>query len=171
MANEHLSIEIEKEHEVIRYLDAVHDRAKRWARGLVAGMANYTLYWIEFYAPEGETRYLLRHADATGVRFHPGGAGGGGEYVAVAGVKRGDSNHPLYVDQGTGIYSYTGQVIMPRRSRVMAFEKGGEETVFTRHVKGQKPQHYMYRSYLQTKLYAQARIMSFGHEVLRSEIH
>lgn len=162
-------IKIEGDEEFIRYTHLVQERGRRWLRGLVAGMANYTLHWARIYAPDGPTGYIQRHLDATGAQFRPGGAGGGGSYEAVAGVKRGDSKHPLYVHQGTGLYSYRHDFIRPNKAGgVLAFEKKGEPTVFTKKVKGQEAQPYVYGAYKQTILYARARVVQFGPEVLRS---
>lgn len=61
----------------------------------------------------------------------------------IFGLKYGeDPEYPRYVHEGTGIH-YDGSAIVPLNGNVMAFEKLGEGTVFTRFVEGQKPQPYI----------------------------
>lgn len=53
-----------------------------------------------------------------------------------------EPNYPLFVHEGTGIYGERGGRIYASHGNVMAFEKEGEGTVFTRWVEGQHPQPY-----------------------------
>jgi hypothetical protein len=62
----------------------------------------------------------------------------------IFGLKYGESpEYPRFVEEGTGIFGPRGKAIMPQNGNVMAFEKLGEGTVFTRWVEGQKPQSFM----------------------------
>lgn len=62
----------------------------------------------------------------------------------VFGLHYGESpEYPRYVEEGTGIYYEGGGKITPSHGNVIAFEKLGEGTVFTRWVEGQPPQHFM----------------------------
>lgn len=62
----------------------------------------------------------------------------------VFGLKYGeDPEYPRYVEEGTGLWGPDGAKYTPTNGNVMAFEKLGEGTVFTRFVEGQKPQRFM----------------------------
>lgn len=54
-----------------------------------------------------------------------------------------DPEYPKYVHEGTGIYGPRGMPIMPTNGNVIAFDKLGEGTIFTRWVEGQRPQPYI----------------------------
>lgn len=56
---------------------------------------------MRIYAPVGETGYLHEHLHRSGMTYLPGGAGGGGTYQIVTGVRRGTSQHPFFVHGGT----------------------------------------------------------------------
>lgn len=81
-----------------------------------------------------------------GLKYFPGGAGGGGFYEIHVGVDREMAPHADWVIHGTGIYGPRGSLIYGRPkdnrggNRTMVFEKNGEQTVFTRYTEGQKAQ-------------------------------
>lgn len=52
-------------------------------------------------APRGETGQLANRIDFSDADWHPGGAGGGGFWEAVAGVIDTGDDYPLYVFHGT----------------------------------------------------------------------
>ena len=54
--------------------------------------------------------YIMNQIDRDGPTWMPGGAGGGGEWKAIVGIKEGGSQHPLYVEFGTGIYAGGGLI-------------------------------------------------------------
>lgn len=65
----------------------------------------------------------------------------------IFGLKYGESpNYPLFVHEGTGIFrdgAGESGLVTPSHGNVMAFEKLGEGTVFTRWVEGQPAQPYL----------------------------
>lgn len=65
---------------------------------------------------------------------------------SIFGLREGESpDYPLFVHEGTGLWADggTGSAITPLNGNVIAFEKLGEGTVFTRWVSGQAPQPYL----------------------------
>lgn len=165
MANEEfISYHVEGDKELLRYLDHVEDRSRRWLKEVLGGMANYALYWARLYTPI-HAGYILRHLDASPVKFRAGGAGGGGWYEVFVGVKAGDSKHPFYVHQGTGVYAGRG-MIKAKGPKRMAFTAKSGRFIVTKRVKGQQAQPFIYMAYQQTQLYANARVAVFGREVL-----
>lgn len=56
---------------------------------------------IHGWAPDSQSGYIHEHIGRSGVIYRPGGAGGGGTYERIVGVRRGTSRHPLYVHNGT----------------------------------------------------------------------
>jgi hypothetical protein len=63
----------------------------------------------------------------------------------IFGLHYGESpEYPVFVDQGTGIFGPEGEsgLITPQNGNVIAFEKLGEGTIFTRFVEGQEAQNY-----------------------------
>lgn len=74
----------------------------RALREVLDDMADHATAQQRIYAPVGETGYLHAHIARTGIKYFPGGYGGGGRYEVVSGVLRGTSRHPLYVHGGTG---------------------------------------------------------------------
>lgn len=107
-------------------------------------------------APRGRTLGLSRRIDWQRAEFRPGGSGGGGTWVARAGVTAGDP-YPTHVFRGTGIYGPEGQPITARTGNVMVIDnykqrdmdfsrnfpvlrKPRPGPIFTRSIKGQKPQ-------------------------------
>jgi hypothetical protein len=84
---------------------------------------------------------LFRAINVEPVRYHPGGAGGGGFYEANVGVDETQAPHAIFVIEGTGIYHREGSRgnIRPASGNVMAFVDAGKE-VFAAYTKGQEPQ-------------------------------
>jgi hypothetical protein len=161
---EWISVEVENLDEIDRVFARIESRSKAKALELLEGMATYSLFWLRIYAPEREG-YILRHIDKSSRRWRPGGAGGGGEYEIVTGVKRGDSQHPLYVDQGTGIYGGFHRPITSTGNHPMVFFSRGRWWRLWQ-TKGQRPQHFLYRAFVQTRLYATGRIHQLGRELV-----
>ena len=85
---------------------------------------------------------LYRAINVGPVVYRPGAAGGGGYYEAHVGVNEEMAPHAIWVTEGTGIYNRENPTngIFPGKGNVMAFEKLGEGTVFTRWTRGQEPQ-------------------------------
>ena len=199
MADKHIEIyweDPELFEALVRHIDSF---AKRSARRYVEQLEAYSRMALLLNVPKGESLYILRHVDSTGVRYAAGGRGeggvpGGGEYVAVVGIKAGSSLHPLYVHHGTGIYDTrpgaARQPIRPRADRAyqvyiiapgprerqkrraghgrlaaITFQKRGEPRKFRRWVRGQQPQPYMYYTFRQAQIYAGARLLTLGNEI------
>lgn len=67
----------------------------------LAGLARFAEADLHTEAPVGESGYIQQHIAQSGRGYEPGGAGGGGTYTRTVGVRRGSSEHPLYVNRGT----------------------------------------------------------------------
>lgn len=76
-----------------------------------------------------------------GIRYRPGGAGGGGHYEIHVGVDAEQAPHAEWVIHGTGIYGEGGGNITPATGNVMVFSKLGEGDIFTAHTRGQEAQN------------------------------
>src|SRR4051812_25122235 len=75
---------------------------------------------------------LYRAINVGNVKYHPGGAGGGGFYEAIVDVNEDLAPHAEAVISGTGIYGDPPTPgIFPAKGNVMAFTRAGEGTVFT----------------------------------------
>lgn len=133
-------------------------------RGILEGMANYSVHWMRIYAPSF-SGYLRRHIGTSQARWMPGGAGGGGSWEVSAGVRRGDSRHPLYVEGGTGLYGFRRDTIKPLHAKFMMWYRFGRWHR-ARETKGQRAQPFLYMAFQQTKLYAHARMLTLGRELL-----
>lgn len=148
-----IEIKVENEHDVIRSLERVEEHNHRKARELVDELSKFTENMLTIMVPTYNL-YLFRHIGRDGPVWMPGGAGGGGEWKAIVGIKQGESLHPLYVEFGTGIYRQgsRGRLIWAdgvkgltgRYQKVMTFEKRGEPRRFRYWTKGQPAQRYMY---------------------------
>lgn len=163
-------MEFEDEHSIMLKLDTFVERKKRELKDMLDDLGDYAVLRLLATVPVYNA-YIFRHIDRTEVRWHPGGAGGGGEYEVVAGIKRGDSQHPLYAEFGTGIYVGRGMirplhgdfVILSRaggKGNVLTFQKHGEPRKFRPFVRGQKGQRYFYRTWRDVQVYASARVLS-----------
>jgi hypothetical protein len=165
MADKFIDIDIENEHEVIRHLERVEEHNQRRAREVIEELSKFTENMLTITVPTYNL-YIFRHIDRSGPTWMPGGAGGGGEWKAIVGIKEGDSRHPLYVEFGTGIYGNKGDLIWAsgvkgltgRYQKVMTFEKRGEGRKFRYWIRGQKPQRYMYLTWGVLNALAQERM-------------
>lgn len=129
---------------------------KHQVRHLVndAAKAASSVMWT--LAPQGKTGNLRRRIDWDRAEYRPGGAGGGGQWVATAGVRAGDP-YPSYVFRGTGLFGPTQSRITARPGNVMVIDgykqrdldfsrknpvlrKARPGPIFTRSIKGQRPQ-------------------------------
>lgn len=165
MADKYIDIEIEGEEKIILALERMEDRNNRKARELVDELSKFTENMLTIMVPTYNL-YLFRHIARDGPVWMPGGAGGGGEWKAIVGIKEGESRHPLYVEFGTGIYGNRGSLIWAsgvkgltgRYQKVMTFEKRGEGRKFRYWTQGQKPQRYMYLTWGALKALARERL-------------
>ena len=85
---------------------------------------------------------LYRAINVGSVQYRPGGAGGGGSYEVHVGVDESMAPYAEFVIEGTGIFNRENPTngIYPANGNVMAFQKNGEGTIFTRWTRGQEPQ-------------------------------
>lgn len=150
MADKYIDIDVENEEEVFLKMERLKERDQRMLHKLVDDLSKVAESTLLFMVPR-KRLYLFRHVDRSGPSWMPGGAGGGGEWKSIVGIKAGESLHPLYVEFGTGIYGGRGDLIFARGvseltgsiQKVMVLEKEG--TVNFRYwTHGQKPQRYMY---------------------------
>lgn len=166
-----LSIEFENEEEIQFNIERIFDAARRKTRDIIGDAANIGAYWLRIYVPIFQG-YTWREISSSGPSWRPGGAGGGGEWQAVAGVKRGTSKHPLYAAQGTGLYAVdpsktvygAGNQIRARTyGKKMRIERGVTPpgVIWRKYVRGQRPQPFLYMAFQQTRLYVNARVHSF----------
>lgn len=165
-----IEIDIENEEKIIASLERMELRIRGQAREMVNELANVTSLTLIGLVPNYDG-YLMEHIDRDGPVWFPGGAGGGGEWKAVVGIKQGDSRHPIYVEMGTGIYAGRGLIwaegvkgLTGRYQKVMTFQKRGEPRRFRYWVSGQRPQRYFYSTWRILNAVAAARI--FGHRII-----
>jgi hypothetical protein len=146
------------EDEVLREFDSYISRHRFRSRELMDDLADTGVQLLRIKAPEYSS-YLQRHIDREAVHQTVGASGT--ELETVVGVKRGTSEHPYYVNFGTGLYA------TPSRGYITA--KQGEYLVFrsdiygrvirTKRVKGQRAQNFLYQTWQDLNFYAKARIL------------
>lgn len=159
MADKFISIEI-NEDDVIRNLDRGIDRVRRHSRNLLDDIAGAGVIILHASVPQSTT-YTLRHVDREPVRWFPGGPGGGGEYGTTVGIKRGTSIHPIYPEEGTGIFATPARgFITPRTKPYLSFFSTlYNRRIRVRQVKGQRAQRYFYSAWRDLDVYAAGRIL------------
>lgn len=159
MADRYIEIELEGEEKIMLALERQEERVRGEARELVDDLSKFAAFWLISHVPT-YTTYIMQHIDRDGPTWFPGGAGGGGEWKAIVGIKDGRSRHPEYVEFGTGIYAGKG-LIYPRTKEALAFRKGGEgggKQIVRSFTHGQMPQQYFYITWRSLNAYAAARI-------------
>jgi hypothetical protein len=177
MADKFIEIEVQGEEKILLALNRAEESFHGVARDHVTDMSQFVTAWLAATVPTYD-RYIMRHISREPATWLPGGAGGGGEWVAVAGIKAGTSRHPLYAEFGTGIYAGRGLIrarydraratvietglsrLSRRRGGVLTFQKHGEPRRFRYWVRGQKGQHYFYETWRTLNVYANARVMT-----------
>lgn len=155
----------EDEDNIRRKISTAANTRRRRAKDLIENIGQFGEKILMAQAPRDEG-YILRHIGRDPVTFYPGGPGGGGEYRSVFGVKAGTSKHPLYAEFGTGIYGAVGWYITPRTQPFMTFygDRAGR-ILHKKFVKGQKPQHYFYFTWLEVQFYAGVRALAEGKRI------
>jgi len=163
-AKKYIDIEIEGEEKIILALERMEDRQRQELREIVDEFSKFSAFWLIAHVPTYDT-YLMNHIDRDGPVWMPGGAGGGGTWQAVVGIKEGRSRHPLYVEQGTGIYAGKGLIwasgvkgLTGRYQKVMTFQKHGEPRKFRSWTRGQPPQQYFYGTWRALNAFAMAKM-------------
>lgn len=153
----------------MRGLDLCAELARRQLKNLIDNVADFGLHALEGNVPSYST-YTLRHTDRSDIRWNPGGAGGGGEYEVIVGIKAGTSKHPIYVKSGTGIYGFKRipyGALKPRTSAggtvspglMFFYSQRYGHVISVRSVKGQKPQDFLYTTYREMQVYTGARLL------------
>jgi len=150
---------VENEEDILLGMKRVEAQSRIATKRLLDNLADFGYHVLQSSVPR-HTSYLLRHVARSDVTWRPGGAGGGGSWEAVIGVKRGESKHPLYVEFGTGIYGAVGWFIVPVRAQYMTFYSTRFHRVINvTHTRGQRPQRYLYHTWRELLVYARGRMM------------
>jgi hypothetical protein len=159
MADPFIEYRIEGEEEIERAFERMKIQSKIRVKNVLDDLAEFGVRTLEARVPRSST-YIFRHIDMSPTIFHPGGAGGGGEYRKVFGIKHGTSRHPLYVEQGTGIYGVVGWFIFPDTSKYMYFfsQRYGR-VIRVKQLRGQRPRRYFLNTWNDLQVYAQSRVM------------
>jgi hypothetical protein len=155
---EFIEFEVDED-EVMRGLDIQEQLGKRFLRDFIDDLADKGVELLERHAPE-YTTYTKRHIDRESVRWLPGGAGGGGAYEVVLGVKAGTSYHPVYANVGTGLYGQYGDWVQSPTGRLMYFYSQLYGHVISKYVvAGQRPQQFLYHTWRDLEMFAVARML------------
>ena len=152
--------EVENEDQVIRDMDNYHLVAQQRAKDFIEALTGDGATLLAANVPQ-YTEYTLRHVDRSSVHWLPGGAGGGGEYESVIGIKRGTSNHPLYADQGTGLYGTFHRVYTAHNpsGRMWFYSTKYGRVIGVWAVEGQRAQHFLYTTFRELQAFANARVL------------
>ena len=153
-------IEVDEDNIFEKY-DYATEYVRNYAKNLINDLADFGVNRLNATVPRYST-YLLRHIDREGVRWFPGGEGGGGEYGTMVGIKAGTSMHPFYAESGTGIYAIPSRgYIEPSTKPYMSFFSSMYgRRIRVKRVRGQRPQHYFYHTWQDMLVYARARLIS-----------
>lgn len=158
MADEQIWIEIEDEDNVILGIDIQHAIMQVRAKHLLEELAKDGVTFLEKNVPN-YTSYTLRHVDRTSVDMSVGASGI--EYEATVGIKAGTSYHPVYANQGTGIFGpHIKQPYVAHNpsGRMWFYSHIYGHVIGVREVKGQRAQHFLYTTFRELQVFAQARI-------------
>lgn len=166
MADERfIEIIFDDEEEIIMKIEREGERQRKRVKALLDNLAEIGVLIVRGNVPVYST-YTLRHVDKTAVRWHPGGAGGGGQWEATVGIKAGTSMHPLYAEGGTGIYGRFRRVIRPLSATYMYFYGTQAGRLLRRKtVKGQRGQRYFLESWREMKLYSMQAVRTEGRSI------
>ena len=164
----YIDIEIEGEEKIILAMERMEQRQQRNLREMIDELANTASLTLIALTPQ-YNNYIMNQIHRDGPTWMPGGAGGGGEWKAIVGVKEGASKHPLYVEFGTGVYAGKGLIfakgvtgLTGKRQKVMAFKKrgeGGGKWIVRYWTRGQRGQHYFSRTWIVTNAVAASRTL------------
>lgn len=164
MADRFIEIKVEDETDIILGLERLQEKQQRKLREMLVELSNVASLSLISNVPQYNS-YIMNHISREGPRWMPGGAGGGGEWKSIVGIKEGTSRHPLYVEFGTGLYAGKGLIfakgvrrLTGKRQPVMVLEKEG--TVNFRYwTGGQRGQHYFHDTWEMVRDYARARML------------
>lgn len=136
---------------VVGSIKADAERVKGESKRIATRAAEEAAATMRFLVPKGTSDMFMGYdtlesrISSTPAVYQPGGAGGGGTWVAKAGVRESPrfpdpKRDPAYwVYEGTGLFGPHRTEILPRSGNFMVFKSKGR-WVFTDVVKGQEPQ-------------------------------
>ena len=149
------------EDETILGFKLQEEKFSRRQKDFLDDLSDHGIQLMKMYAPEGDSGYLHDHIDKSVATWEAGGAGGGGNYEQIVGVKAGTSQHPIYVEIGTGLYGrFKSPVISPVGNRMWFYAEGLGRRIGRYKLRGQEPQRYVYQTWRDLALYAHARLLA-----------
>lgn len=155
------------EDEVMRGLTIQEVWAKHVLRDFIDDLADKGIEVLRMHAPKPGLNhpysegYTQEHIDRTGISWHPGGAGGGGTYQVILGVKAGTSYHPVYANIGTGVYGRFESYIVSPAGKLMYFYSVKHGHVISKYqVAGQRPQRFLYETWRNLAIFAELRLIN-----------
>jgi hypothetical protein len=155
-----IEYDFEGEDKFMLGLERAERGGHRMAKSMINNLVDFGYHVLQAHVPRHST-YLLRHVSKQSATWRPGGAGGGGSYEGVVGIKRGQSRHPFYVEFGTGLYGAVGWYIVPRVMPYMTFYSTlYHRRIRAKKIRGQRPQHYMYATWREMLVYARGRALA-----------
>jgi hypothetical protein len=152
--NDYISIEVDNEDLAILRLDFYAEMMRQRMKDLLDVLSRDGVDLLTIHVPN-YTSYTIRHIDRSPVEEAEGG------YDATVGIKAGTSYHPVYVNRGTGIFGpfikrpYTAH--NPSGRMWFYSEKYGR-VIGIESVKGQRAQHFLYTTFKELQVFAQARM-------------
>jgi hypothetical protein len=156
MADEqHIWMEIEGEDEALISLDVYHGVIRHRQRQLLEELAKDGVSFLEKNVPN-YTSYTLRHVDRTSVDTDAVG-----DSEVTVGIKAGTSYHPVYANQGTGIFGpFIKQPYIAHNpsGKMWFYSHIYGRVIGVRSVKGQRAQHFLYTTFRELQVFAAARI-------------
>lgn len=137
-------VEVDEDN-ILKKFDFFFAYHREYARGVIDNSATFGVNRLHAGVPQ-KTTYLLRHVDREAVRWMPGGPDGGGEWGTIVGIKAGTSLHPLYAEQGTGLYATPsrGYIQPTTRDNMTFFSQLYGHVIKVKRIRGQRPQRYFY---------------------------
>jgi hypothetical protein len=147
---------VEDEGDILRRFDRTVNLQRLRMREFLDELADTGVQLLNITAPDFSS-YTRRHIDREPVRYTL--APTGGVWETTVGIKRGTSIHPLYAEFGTGIYATPPRgYITPRRAEYLSFYSFlYNRRIRVKQVKGQRPQRYFYRAWVDLNYYARLR--------------
>jgi len=160
-------VEVEGYDKILAAMHAYQERTGNQVRGFINDLSQFGSRILATTVPVGQSEYILRHISREPPTWYPGGEGGGGEWESVVGIKTGASMVPWYTEFGTGIYAGMGPIYPTRASALMIekpfpeLDRYGNVTryKFRRWVRGQRGQHYFYKTWLDVLMFAETKII------------
>lgn len=164
MDEQHIWIEIEGDEEAIVGMQVYEAYIQVRAKNLLDELAKDGVTLLAKNVPNSppySSGYTLEHIDREPAH---GDYGAGGEFSATVGIKAGSSYHPVYANRGTGVFGpFIKQPYTARNGQLMWFYASRIGARIGRQsVKGQRAQHFLYTTFRELQVFAQARIITGG---------